>query len=44
MSASGTESRINGNLRGIFWMAMTGILFVMVTGIVRHLGTDMNAV
>ncbi|MBT3809569.1 MAG: DMT family transporter [Rhodospirillaceae bacterium] len=41
---SAAESRINGNLRGIFWMAMTGILFVMVTGIVRHLGTDMNAV
>tara|TARA_A100001037_G_scaffold295973_2_gene315827 strand:+ start:823 stop:1722 length:900 start_codon:yes stop_codon:yes gene_type:complete len=38
------QSRINGNLRGIFWMAVTGILFVAVTAIVRHLGTDMNAV
>ena len=44
MSASGSGSRINGNLRGIFWMATTGILFVAVTGIVRHLGTDMSAV
>ena len=38
------QSRINGNLRGIFWMAVPGILFVAVTAIVRHLGTDMNAV
>ena len=44
MSVSGSSSRINGNLRGIFWMATTGVLFVAVTGIVRHLGTDMSAV
>jgi drug/metabolite transporter (DMT)-like permease len=36
--------RISGNLRGIFWMMTTGVLFVGVTGIVRHLGTDMNPV
>ena len=28
-------------LKGIAWMALTGLLFVAVTGIVRHLGTDM---
>ena len=30
--------------RGIAWMALTGLLFVAVTGIVRHLGTDMSPV
>jgi drug/metabolite transporter (DMT)-like permease len=35
---------MTGNLRGIIWMATTGILFVAVTGIVRHLGTDMSPV
>jgi len=44
LSDGAPQSRINGNLRGIFWMAVTGILFVAVTGIVRHLGTDMSAV
>ncbi len=29
-------------LRGIWWMLATGLLFVGVTGVVRHLGTDMN--
>ena len=33
-----------GNLRGIGWMLLTGLLFVGVTGVVRHLGTDMAAV
>ncbi len=27
---------------GIWWMLLTGLLFVGVTGVVRHLGTDMN--
>ena len=27
---------------GIWWMLLTGLLFVAVTGVVRHLGTDMN--
>lgn len=35
---------MTGNLRGIIWMAATGILFVAVTGIVRYLGTDMSPV
>ena len=26
-------------VKGIAWMALTGLLFVAVTGIVRHLGT-----
>ncbi len=29
-------------LWGIWWMLLTGLLFVAVTGVVRHLGTDMN--
>jgi drug/metabolite transporter (DMT)-like permease len=36
--------RAAGNLRGIGWMLVTGLLFVGVTGIVRNLGTDMAAV
>lgn len=35
---------LGGNLRGIAWMVATGLLFVTVTVIVRHLGTDMAAV
>ena len=31
-----------GNLRGIGWMMLSGVMFVAVTGIVRHLGTDMS--
>ena len=31
-----------GNLRGIGWMMLSGLMYVAVTGIVRHLGTDMN--
>jgi len=30
------------NLRGLAWMVLTGLLFVSFTGIIRHLGTDMN--
>jgi drug/metabolite transporter (DMT)-like permease len=30
------------NLKGIGWMLLSGFLFVGVTGIVRHLGTDMS--
>ncbi|NKB49658.1 MAG: EamA family transporter [Alphaproteobacteria bacterium] len=33
-----------GNLRGTGWMLLTGLFFVAVTGIVRHLGTDMNPI
>ncbi len=32
----------DANLRGIGWMLLSGLLFVAVTGIVRHLGTDMS--
>lgn len=28
--------------KGIMWMLITGLLFVCVTGIVRHIGSDMN--
>ncbi len=31
-------------LKGIAWMALTGVLFVAVTGIVRQLGSDMSPV
>jgi drug/metabolite transporter (DMT)-like permease len=34
----------SGALRGIGWMLLAGGCFVVVTGIVRHLGTDMNPV
>ncbi len=40
-SQSGAESG-NTNLQGIAWMLLTGVLFVGVTGVVRHLGTDMS--
>ncbi len=30
-------------IEGILWMLLTGLLFVAVTGIVRHLGTDLPA-
>lgn len=38
-----TASR-NNPLQGIAWMLLTGFLFVAVTGIVRHLGSDMPAI
>lgn len=34
----------NNALQGIAWMLLTGFLFVAVTGIVRHLGSDMPAI
>lgn len=34
----------NNVLQGIGWMLLTGFLFVAVTGIVRHLGSDMPAI
>ncbi|MEZ5883500.1 MAG: DMT family transporter [Paracoccaceae bacterium] len=34
----------NRPLAGIVWMLVTGLCFVAVTGIVRHLGTDLPAV
>ncbi len=34
----------SANIKGIGWMLITGFFFVGVTGIVRHLGTDMAPV
>jgi drug/metabolite transporter (DMT)-like permease len=43
LRAPGRSAAINrANLKGIGWMVVTGIFFVGVTGIVRHLGSDMN--
>jgi drug/metabolite transporter (DMT)-like permease len=41
---SQTPSDANNTLAGILWMLVTGVLFVCVTGIVRHLGSDMPAI
>jgi len=35
--------RASGAARGMAWMLLTSVLFVGVTGIVRHLGSDMSA-
>ena len=43
MSLAQTASH-NDTVQGIGWMVLTGLLFVCVTGIVRHLGSDMPAV
>jgi drug/metabolite transporter (DMT)-like permease len=37
-----SDATRSGYLWGIWWMLVTGLLFVGVTGVVRHLGTDMN--
>lgn len=39
-----TTPEPNNALVGIAWMIVTGLLFVCVTGIVRHLGSDIPAV
>ena len=41
---SNGPSTAAGNLRGTGWMVLTGLFFVGVTGLVRHLGTDMSPV
>ncbi len=33
----------NSSLRGILWMMLTGLMFVAVTAIVKHIGTDVPA-
>ena len=44
-SATGGRARASlSNFRGIAWMALSGIVFVGVTGVVRHLGSDLPAV
>ena len=42
--AEAVERADKSNIKGIAWMAVTGLFFVAVTGIVRHLGSDMNPV
>ena len=39
-----TDTARGRHLWGIWWMLLTGLLFVAVTGVVRHLGTDMNPI
>ncbi len=39
-----TTPQFQKTLKGIGWMALTGMLFAGVTGIVRHLGSDMPAI
>ena len=39
-----TTNEAQQTLKGIAWMVLTGFLFTGVTGIVRHLGSDMPAV
>ena len=34
----------SGNAKGIAWMFLTGLIFVGVTGVVRHLGSNMHPV
>jgi len=41
---TGPRQAVSGNLRGIAWMAVTGLSFVAVTGTVRYLGSDMDPV
>ena len=43
-SAAGAYGHRRAKLTGIGWMLLTGVLFVGVTGIVRHLGSDMSPV
>lgn len=43
-SAPNDPGTAAGNLRGTGWMVLTGLFFIGVTGIVRHLGTDMNPI
>jgi len=42
MPGCAAGDRRGGNLRGMGWMLLSGLLYVAVTGIVRHLGTDMS--
>lgn len=38
-----SESQPNRPLAGVLWMALSGLCFVAVTGVVRYLGTDLPA-
>ena len=37
------DEKKNKSLVAIFWMFITGLLFVGVTGIVKHLGSELPA-
>jgi drug/metabolite transporter (DMT)-like permease len=39
-----TQAASDRTVEGILWMLATGVLFVAVTGIVRHLGSDLPAI
>ena len=39
---SDAEARAAANLRGIAWMLVTGLVFVIFTGIIRHVGSVMQ--
>ena len=41
---SAGKPRFGNTTRGMFWAVVSGLLFVGVTGTVRHLGSDMNAI
>lgn len=41
-SQTDAEARAAANLRGIAWMLVTGMVFVIFTGIVRHVGSVMQ--
>jgi drug/metabolite transporter (DMT)-like permease len=43
-TSADTAATASANFVGIGWMLVTGVLFVGVTGIVRHLGSDMNPI
>lgn len=43
MSETGLDTRGRGPLWGAFWMIVTGLCFVAVTAIVKHLGGDVPA-
>lgn len=43
MAISMSFSRMSDTTTGIFWMFLTGVLFVCVTGIVRYIGSDIPA-
>ena len=44
MSISQAKTEQNRTLEGIGWMVLTGFMFACVTGVVRHLGSDMPAI
>lgn len=43
MANRSDRTEVSGTVKGMAWMLVTTVLFVGVTGIVRHLGSDMSA-